>query len=112
MFPSSKRHVPATWPSTTRIGSGLATPGSGVRPAKAAAADDVVKLMDSVTTRVLATSKAMEQGVVQVDPPALQRHRHVPIHQGGGRLGPLPQQGAVGRDEPDRGHRGTARVGA
>lgn len=31
-----------------------------------AAADDVVKLMDSVTTRVLATSKAMEQGVVQV----------------------------------------------
>jgi len=30
------------------------------------AADDVVKLMDSVTTRVLATSKAMEQGVVQV----------------------------------------------
>jgi len=31
-----------------------------------AAADDVVKLMGSVTTRVLATSKAMEQGVVQV----------------------------------------------
>ena len=31
-----------------------------------AAADDVVKLMESVTTRVLATSKAMEQGVVQV----------------------------------------------
>ena len=31
-----------------------------------AAADDVVKLMDSVTTRVTATSKAMEQGVVQV----------------------------------------------
>ncbi len=31
-----------------------------------AAADDVVKLMGSVTTRVLATSKAMEQGVMQV----------------------------------------------
>jgi methyl-accepting chemotaxis protein len=31
-----------------------------------AAADDVVKLMGSVTTRVLATSKAMEQGVIQV----------------------------------------------
>jgi methyl-accepting chemotaxis protein len=31
-----------------------------------AAADDVVKMTDSVTSRVLATSKAMEQGVVQV----------------------------------------------
>jgi methyl-accepting chemotaxis protein len=31
-----------------------------------AAADDVVKLTESVTTRVLATSRAMEQGVVQV----------------------------------------------
>jgi methyl-accepting chemotaxis protein len=31
-----------------------------------AAADDVVKMTDSVTTRVLATSKAMEQGVTQV----------------------------------------------
>jgi len=31
-----------------------------------AAADDVVKMTESVTTRVLATSKAMEQGVIQV----------------------------------------------
>ncbi|HMG13576.1 MAG TPA: methyl-accepting chemotaxis protein [Gemmatimonadaceae bacterium] len=31
-----------------------------------AAADDVVKMTESVTTRVLATSKAMEQGVAQV----------------------------------------------
>ena len=31
-----------------------------------AAADDVVKMTESVTTRVLATSKAMEQGVKQV----------------------------------------------
>jgi methyl-accepting chemotaxis protein len=31
-----------------------------------AAADDVVKMTESVTSRVLATSKAMEQGVVQV----------------------------------------------
>src|SRR2546423_1489689 len=31
-----------------------------------AAADDVVKMTDSVTTRVTATSKAMEQGVTQV----------------------------------------------
>ena len=31
-----------------------------------AAADDVVKMTDGVTTRVLATSKAMEQGVTQV----------------------------------------------
>src|SRR3954468_24271608 len=31
-----------------------------------AAADDVVKMTDSVTTRVAATSKAMEQGVTQV----------------------------------------------
>ena len=31
-----------------------------------AAADDVVKMTESVTTRVLATSKAMEQGVTQV----------------------------------------------
>ncbi len=31
-----------------------------------AAADDVVKMTDSVTSRVLATTKAMEQGVVQV----------------------------------------------
>lgn len=31
-----------------------------------AAADDVVKMTESVTSRVLATSKAMEQGVIQV----------------------------------------------
>ena len=31
-----------------------------------AAADDVVKMTESVTTRVLATSKAMEEGVIQV----------------------------------------------